>query len=198
MHYPLLVIYEGSISDAAKKVDDILKPYGCDAGPEQISVPRSELERKYDGVIKNTEGKWSNGYAERAREMGFEEWVRLAYKSSEFNKNLDVITKENPDYKWDWYEIGGRFSGEFKLKKTESAKKIYPPNVDSVDAAYAKDLALESMKLVTAAVLDEKGFHEPKDLDDENELKIWETDFKKRFLAQFTDKTVFVIIDLHA
>jgi len=53
---------------------------------------------------------------------------------------LDDINEQgyyyNPNAKWDWYELGGRWGGYFKLK-----------NGDRVDRAYKKDIDFDGMLL---------------------------------------------------
>lgn len=65
---------------------------------------------------------------------------------------LNVIRRTNPNAKWDWYQIGGRWTGMFKLKPqrdgfvgkpglmTESPEKGY------VDQAYKRDIDFESIR----------------------------------------------------
>ncbi|MFH0885077.1 MAG: hypothetical protein V1861_05195 [Candidatus Micrarchaeota archaeon] len=110
-------------------------------------------------------------------------------------EDMDDDSDENPDAKWDWYDIGGGYKGLLKLKKDWPSKFGYPPNSDRVERAYAKDVDLEG--LWTVAVLDKDGFHEPTDMYDDEEMKSWAKDYKTRFLADISDRTVLVIVDLH-
>lgn len=75
----------------------------------------------------------------------------------------------NPNAKWDWWQIGGRWAGEFKpTKKGEgiigekSFLIEYDPykdgNVDSIQVKYLDKEFLK--KIVTYSVLDEKGWYE--------------------------------------
>lgn len=53
------------------------------------------------------------------------------------------LSTYNPDSKWDWYEIGGRYSGQLRIKgKGRHA---------DCDAARAKDIDWDSMMSLTAA-----------------------------------------------
>lgn len=62
------------------------------------------------------------------------------------------VTTYNPNSKWDWYVLGGRWAGYFKLK--EGAEGITgvldpmttPANPGYVDAALKKDIDFEGMK----------------------------------------------------
>ena len=69
---------------------------------------------------------------------------------------------ENPKAKWDWYSLGGRWSGFFKLKNIAlegvqghhrakdfaeiSGEKVDDLPLDRVDQAYKKDIDFEGMK----------------------------------------------------
>jgi len=75
----------------------------------------------------------------------------------------------NPNDKWDWYQIGGRWAGMIKLKKGaegEIGEKSFmfkgnPYEDGGVDSAQVKNIDEECLKsLITYAVLDEEGWHE--------------------------------------
>jgi len=58
---------------------------------------------------------------------------------------------ENPNCKWDWYQLGGRWCGFFKLKSPNMEKKVGEPGVfdnepkyDS-DQAYKRQIDIEGM-----------------------------------------------------
>lgn len=65
---------------------------------------------------------------------------------------LKVINRTNPNYKWDWYEMGGRWSGKLRMKhgaighrniNTGISKDVSPGYVDQ---ARAGDIDWESLK----------------------------------------------------
>jgi hypothetical protein len=46
------------------------------------------------------------------------------------NDNGDIMSTYNPDSKWDWYSIGGRFDGELQLKNGDVANEATVKEVD--------------------------------------------------------------------
>lgn len=68
------------------------------------------------------------------------------------DKLIKAVRRTNPDARWDWYQLGGRWSGFFLTKgegtqgeKSWATEKIeLPPN--RVDMLLKKDLDLEGMK----------------------------------------------------
>lgn len=59
------------------------------------------------------------------------------FEADEVGDDGEVYSTYNPQSKWDWYEIGGRFSG--MLKKKEKCCR-------AVDQAYAIDVDFDGMK----------------------------------------------------
>ena len=77
---------------------------------------------------------------------------------------------ENPNAKWDWFQLGGRWTGVFKLKpgsggEVGSPSLVMPVSVNPgwVDQAYKKDIDFDFMK--------EKSFEEASETYDEFEKK---------------------------
>ena len=79
----------------------------------------------------------------------------------------------NPKSKWDWYEIGGRWSGLLKLKDGKSGKKgepaygCTPAEADEYDSCLTSDLNFEAMKQARYTQMEsfencwEKKFYKP-------------------------------------
>lgn len=90
---------------------------------------------------------------------------------------------ENPNAKWDWYSLGGRWTGFFKLKpgrKGESGTPglmTSPAEVGFVDQAYKRDIDFETMK--------EESFEKAMKTYDEFEAKFKEDPKCKTFNAYF-------------
>jgi len=81
----------------------------------------------------------------------FEEYM-TDYHNMSPNENGRYGYYNNPKAKWDWYSIGGRWSGFFKLKKGCSGELGRPgvfenkPKVGYVDQAYKRDIDFEGMR----------------------------------------------------
>lgn len=93
------------------------------------------------GDSPDTSGEHKFGYA-------------LLDKSGEVTK---VVRRTNPDRKWDWYQIGGRWNGFFKLKSNgigiignpglnRMNPDYKPPKRDRADQAHKGDIDVEGMR----------------------------------------------------
>lgn len=66
---------------------------------------------------------------------------------------IKVINRTNPNAKWDWYQLGGRWTGYFKLKEGRSGNEGAPGLLTKkakdgyVDQAYKKDIDIVNMKI---------------------------------------------------
>jgi hypothetical protein len=75
------------------------------------------------------------------------------YEPEELTENGDVISTYNPNSKWDWYCLGGRWTGIFKLKQGTQGEVGRPgimteeARIGYVDQAYKRDIYVEYMKL---------------------------------------------------
>jgi hypothetical protein len=82
----------------------------------------------------------------------FEEFLEKyhSYKESDF-KNGKPGYYTNPNSKWDWYQIGGRWTGFFNAKNHNEAKQgekswTVKEEVSGVDIIQKKNIDIESMK----------------------------------------------------
>jgi hypothetical protein len=77
---------------------------------------------------------------------------RAAIKGDEFmlNANGDRLSTYNPDSKWDWYEIGGRWQGMLILKGRKKGLRGTPvygmKPAKGYDGAFVSDIDFEAMK----------------------------------------------------
>lgn len=77
------------------------------------------------------------------------------YEKEDIGENGEVYSTYNPNSKWDWYQVGGRWAGYFKLKKGASGKigqKSWCNEKDEIasdraDQARKCDIDFEGMKL---------------------------------------------------
>ncbi len=76
------------------------------------------------------------------------------YEPEEIGENGEIHSTYNPNSKWDWYQIGGRWSGLLKLKSSALSglrgsrsllDKSGPLPIDMVDSAQIKDIDFEGM-----------------------------------------------------
>lgn len=96
-HYMLAIIHKPE-----QKIEDLLAPFD-----ENKSVDPYIIYSR-DEAIK------------RAREMDFkgtdDEAYAMMIDGRETDADGNIYSTYNPDSKWDWYEIGGRFKGHLKIK----------------------------------------------------------------------------------
>ena len=107
-----------------------LKEYNNDS-KSMIKMPNGDLKSPYDEIFKKTdpEASWSHSYeipieckkvevlfkeVYSTFEEFMEDWAGYDEKDPETGK---FGYWENPNRKWDWYQMGGRWSGYFQLKK---------------------------------------------------------------------------------
>ena len=104
-------------------VDELLAPYD-----EHIIV----APRVCGEVSQEDKDRFTKEYEEEDKDLSFDE---LYYKYGEdWNNNSWIkqngiwieISTYNPNSKWDWYQIGGRFAGKLLLK--EGVEKQENPN----------------------------------------------------------------------
>jgi hypothetical protein len=101
---------DGTAQDTLDSLEQGLKYYQNDATPKKFlgkTVETLTLEEK----LELLEG-WSGG----------------EYRQDE-NGDLIRYTTYNPDSRWDWYEIGGRWSGYFPVKKGTPQDAFEPSRV---------------------------------------------------------------------
>ena len=88
--------------------------YELPEGYEEVKVPYTEIMSFLDYVKRDTD---DNCVVEFGKKPDLKEHHKYGYvllnESGEVEK---VIRRTNPNAKWDWYQIGGRWSGFFKKK----------------------------------------------------------------------------------
>lgn len=152
MHFSLIVIGNGDIEDMMEPFyQDLVVPEYCEG-----EVTEQEKQHFLDFYNERAKGRHYSMqdleelYAEKGEDWNFNRW----------RKDDDGVWREystsNPDMKWDWYEIGGRWPGKLELKEgaepieglhfswgwsvesREEFMKKYPRNCD---CAYKGDIA---------------------------------------------------------
>lgn len=134
------------------------------------------------------------------------------YTEEDINEDGSVVTRYNPKSKWDWYQVGGRWSGMLRAKPgktgilgerswTNEDAKIAPEYFDSMLKGDV-DWDHEDMKdFATFAVIDRDGNWIEQGsmgwwgcVSDEN--KDW-TDTFKRIFDDIKDNERITVIDCH-
>jgi len=132
-----------------------------------------------------------------------DDWNRNAWRPDE-NGVFQEYSNYNPKSKWDWYQLGGRWSGLIKLKEgaegIEGESGVFD-NETGIDAAYKKDIAnLDQIR--PFAVLKDGEWYERGEMGwwaivaNEKDTDVWEAELKK-LLDGLPDDTLISIYDCH-
>ncbi len=113
--------------------DEMLKEYEND-GTEMVVMPDGTFRFKWDPEFAVDDPDSKDPFKSKkivipaeleVRHVGYKEkYATFEIFASEFHGNEDRDPKknrygywENPNAKWDWYSLGGRFTGYFKVKQ---------------------------------------------------------------------------------
>jgi len=138
----VLVRFEGTLEEAKERITEMLAPYD-----ENKEV---EPYKKY--LSASTATQMANHYGLNKSDVGLlvekmKEWTGRIGGVDE--KGLFYLSTYNPKSKWDFWSIGGRWSGTFVLKQNREGIKGVPGvfrNEVGIDIAYLKDLDFELMR----------------------------------------------------
>lgn len=95
---------EYTIEESVEKVLSLLKTYNFTGTIDEF------MGGDFDTVIKETAYNWCGNVMNKDENGWYE------------------MTSYNPNSKWDWYEIGGRWAGNFTLKQGVDVNKYELPN----------------------------------------------------------------------
>ena len=119
MHSLLIVIGNGNL-------EEMMKPFWQDLEVEEYCV----------GVVSNNDKQEMMQFytkRDKVKYRSFESCYKAHGRDWNYNryrKDRDGVWREysrsNPNMKWDWYEVGGRFAGRLVLK--EGVKRNQPIN----------------------------------------------------------------------
>lgn len=122
-------------------------------GMEQVTVPHKDL-KTFIEYVKDYEGKELVPFGEK---LNLTNKHKYGYALIDAAGNVEkIIKRTNPNDKWDWHQVGGRFSGTFKLKDGSVS-----------DQALKKDIDFSSMVLEKKAEAAERYDKLKRLLDDE-------------------------------
>lgn len=127
------------------------------------------------------------------------------YETEEIGSNGEVYSTYNPKSKWDWYELGGRWSGMISLKDGASGisgkGSLVFENEAGIDQAHKGDIAnIESIS--TFAVLKDGEWYEKGKMGwfgvvfDEEDNDKWVAEIQK-LIKELPDDTLISIYDCH-
>ena len=115
-HYAVAVVHRKNQS-----VEEMLDPFyeGLEVAPciEYTKEQAIAEARTYPGnAHKSDEKCW--------------EWMAVSYPDDLMDEDGNLYTRYNPSSKWDWYVIGGRWDGFFRL---ENGERVNEAKVSEID-----------------------------------------------------------------
>lgn len=140
---------------AVKKEDGTPFPrteYIVPEGWEVIEVPASELDT-FDEWMKDNHSCPLLAEGEEPDLHGTHKWGW--YRQNAAGEVTEIIRRTNENYKWDWWQVGGRWSGFLKAKPGATLTGTGRPGVmgshfakgeDRVDQAMKKDIDWDGMR----------------------------------------------------
>lgn len=125
-HFTVLVIGEDIENQLAPFNEDIvLPPYKVGEVPEEDKLRFIKYYNKeFDSEKENIDEKFNSLY----KEFG-DDWNSNSWKKDSQGIWVEYSTY-NPNSKWDWYSIGGRWSDFFKLKNGKYADEAKKSDID--------------------------------------------------------------------
>lgn len=189
-HYAVLVIHNKN-----QNIEKLLTPYS-----ENLEV-EPYLKYKHDDALKMLRDEYD--YDDKDVDDALLESFVNNYSSYSL-KDGDVYTTYNPNSKWDWYTIGGRFDGklmltdEGRLNVVDEIKRKYCTDIDIKDLQenfdylrYVNSAPLKYVKWFTPLSHEEKekkrrwweiniDGDEPKDGEEKDKYLFWSPEWYKR------------------
>lgn len=113
-----------------------------------------------------------------------EAWQRYVEEDSysDYDSQGNKLSTYNPNSKWDWYEVGGRWNGFYKTRDGETVNQCLIGELD-----YNDDMS-------TYAVLTPDGEWYEKDEDNPNS---WYNSYYNDFIAAYPDDYMITAVDIH-
>lgn len=164
-HYAVLILHKED-----QDIDTFLAPYD-----ENLKV-KPYLKYKYNDAIKFIKEEFVpyNDFLKEYSDEQLLEWYVEEY-SAELLKDGDIYTTYNPNSKWDWYQIGGRFDGELMLTDEGRLNAV-----DEIKRKYCTDIDIKNlredfhyMRYVNSAPLKYVKWFTPLSNERKEELRRW-------------------------
>lgn len=161
-HYVVGVIVEN-----IGQLDTVMEPYDENLEVEpRIDMTKEELAEEFEDVkkaIREGTNKFLVEENEKNDVLGmtpreFNQWY---YGGSMFDDEGNLLTTRNPNGKWDWFVIGGRWEGYLKLKDGSRANYAKIKDIDFSMDKKAYEEAKRYWELVVDGELPEEGEEKP-------------------------------------
>jgi len=131
----------GVISNDGQTVEELLAPYSesLNVAP-YISTAKKELEEEHQKLIKEAEepGSWANKN-EKERHFSYSKMTLMEFTKNHYGDDAlidlegNLLTTYNPNTKWGWYVIGGRWDDLLKIKSCFGGGRSNEAHISEVD-----------------------------------------------------------------
>ena len=129
-HYAVLILYKPE-----QNINELLAPYN-----ENLKV-KPYIKYSKEEAIKYVE-EWSD--PQKLSTMSEEDKLNsMEIDFGYIRDNNNFLTTYNPDSKWDWWEIGGRFNGSLKHKNGKEVSSAPIKNIQWITPLSAQDTLYE-------------------------------------------------------
>lgn len=176
-HYTVAVI-----TDKLNKIGEMLAPYSENMEVEPYvdetkeAIINSAKERKERVLQRKEKGEELDKYdIEYLNANTDEELYKLQiYEDESYDKNGNHLTTYNPNSKWDWYEIGGRWNKILLVKEEVKDIEEGTPSWENLDSINKK--APEGFKWVTGAKIKDIEFEKAIEFNNtyNKSIRFWE------------------------
>lgn len=183
-HYSVAVITKTGDIDEIKK---LLAPFdeNLEVEPyvymtkEDIIVYAKHMQRKYQDRIDVTDPELANAKTDR----DFYEWMHSDYAT--YDKDGNELSTYNPNAKWDWWVVGGRWTRLLRRKNSSNRyNSLQLKYIDPTDFITYAILTIDGEWISPASI--EENFNEAE----------WDKEYKNYFAHVNPDYYV-TIVDCH-
>jgi len=138
-HFVLAVITEDRVTDG--DLEEILFPYSENREVEpRIDMTKKEVMDEQARLVdeaKNKPKSWANEEYTKGKfklDLSYKEFVKLFHgEDSQLDPKGNLLTTYNPDSKWDWFVIGGRWKGLLCYNKNNGGMKTNQGRIKFID-----------------------------------------------------------------
>jgi hypothetical protein len=166
-----------------------------------IDRTREELEKERKEIIeeaKNPPKDTTIDYSVYKDGMSLAEFVE-AYHEMNIDEKGNTLTTYNPESKWDWYAIGGRWKGMLKLR---SGVKVDQARLNQLDPTQRFFSIFDNVFFTYAVITEDGEWHEMGkkgwwgycSVTDE-EKNSWIKSYWDRFMEELSGDTLLTIVD---
>lgn len=120
-HYPV-----GVIVDHPDDIDEVLEPYyeGFEVEP-YVYLTRDQVAEEFENIKREIRKGENTHLSEQDRQhilsMTLDEFIEYHYGGMEVDEEGNLLTTYNPESRWDWYVVGGRWNNLLRLKNGKRA-----------------------------------------------------------------------------